>query len=104
MKSDNIFLVDFSGDKIKILHAKCGSEAVQTPASEDGIDGICFSCPASDSEAMYFEQKAWDYVLSQLKKKPNKSKMVIRKCYVVDGRYNLSSKKMLVLEKRDMSK
>jgi len=102
MKSDNIFLVDFSEDEITILHGKCGSEAVQIPVSEDGIDGVYFSCPACKRETMYFEQKAWDYVLSQLEKCPSKSKMIIRKCYVVNGRYNLSSKEVLILEKRDI--
>jgi len=30
--------------------------------------------------------------------------MIIRKCYVVDGKYYLSSKEVLVLEKQDISK
>ncbi len=99
MKSDNVFFVDFTEDRITIIHSKCGSEATQVPALGDDQNGLHFSCPVCEIETMYFLNSALAQVLAKLKKSPEKTKLVVEKCYIVD-RAVLSSKEVMVLEKR----
>jgi len=101
MKTDNVFFVDFSGDKIMILHSKCGSPAELVPKSEDNEDSIGFSCPICEFETVYFRKSAWAKVLEKLREAPLKSKTVIRKAYTMGGRV-LSSKRIIVFERREI--
>ena len=105
MKTDNVFFVGFDENETTILHSKCGSEALiealMVEVSVNGQKGVGFSCPICDFETMYFLKAAWDQVLEKLKKSPEKTKMIVQKCYTVD-KIVLYSGEAIVLEKRTL--
>ncbi len=101
MKTDNVFFVGFDENETTILHSKCGSEASIVEVSVNGQKGVGFSCPICNFETMYFLKAAWNQVLEKLKKSPEKTKMIVQKCYTVD-KIVLYSGKAIVLEKRTL--
>ena len=99
MKPNNVFFVGFTKCETTIIHSQCGCKASQILSNDN--QGFYFSCPICKIEEIYFLIKAWDKVLEELKKSSKGTKMIVCKCYTINGEV-LSEEEAIVLEKRDI--
>ncbi|MBU4369154.1 hypothetical protein KKG58_00130 [Patescibacteria group bacterium] len=100
MDPDKVFIVDFTGNEVKILHSKCGCEILKiTVGGKSDQGSFWFLCPKCRFETMHFSQNAWDQVLERLESSPAQVKMSVE-TYCVSGGITLFSELVMVLKKR----
>jgi len=104
MDLNKVFIVDFTGDEVKISHSKCGCELLKiTVGGKSDQGSFWFFCPKCHFETIHFSQKAWNQVLERLKSSSAQVKMSVE-TYCVSGGITLFSKLVMVLTKRTLPK